>query len=359
MLLCLSPSLPACVLRPCLECVHASEYELRSILSAHDLLHLAYCIVSWKFVCPCVSLCCVSWSPHACGPTILFRMCTCINTCNLCPPDCPCMLQPVCIVWWKPWVPLFATVHVSQSPCIVWSHTLFRMCTCIITCIYVHLTSHVCSTPYAQFDGNCWYPCMAVCLFPSYHHLCSHTLFRTCTCISTWIYVHLTVHVCSLPLCLVSWKLGCPCLSLCLCSSNPAFWSHTLFRMCTCISTWYLCPPDFPYLVAHQPMHSLMETWVSLYGRVFDVPVILHCVPTPCLECVHASVHEFRSFWLSIIWYSPVCIVWCQVECPCMAVCLCPGQPISDPTPCLECVHASVHEVMPTWLCMSDPSPYA
>ena len=42
-----------------------------------------------------------------------------------------------------------------------------------------------------------------------------------------------------------------------------------------------------------------------------------------------------------------------------MAVCLCPSHLISVVTPCLECVHASVHEFMSTWLLMSGPAPYA
>ena len=40
-----------------------------------------------------------------------------------------------------------------------------------------------------------------------------------------------------------------------------------------------------------------------------------------------------------------------------MAVCLCPSYLISVATPCLECVHASVHEFMSTLHSMSDP-PY-
>ena len=40
-----------------------------------------------------------------------------------------------------------------------------------------------------------------------------------------------------------------------------------------------------------------------------------------------------------------------------MAVCLCPSHLISVATPCLECVHASVHEFMSTLHPMSGPPP--
>ena len=45
------------------------------------------------------------------------------------------------------WVPLYGSVFVSQSSHFC-CHTLFRMCTCISTWIYVYLTPHVWSTPY-------------------------------------------------------------------------------------------------------------------------------------------------------------------------------------------------------------------
>ena len=45
------------------------------------------------------------------------------------------------------------------------------------------------------------------------------------------------------------------------------------------------------------PMDSYMESWVPLCVTA----CVSHspgCGPTPCLECVHASVHEFMSTWL-------------------------------------------------------------
>ena len=80
------------------------------------------------------------------------------------------------------------------------------------------------------------------------------------------------------------------------------------------------------------------------------------CSPTPCLECVHASVHEFMSTWLLMSGPPPMYSLM-ETWCSCMAVCLCPSHLISVATPCLECVHASVHEFMSTLHPMSGPPP--
>ena len=104
------------------------------------------------------------------------------------------------------------------------------------------------------------------------------------------------------PLCIVWWKPGCHCLSLCMWPSHPT------------------------------------------------------CGPTPFLECVHASVHEFMLSDFPYLVH-PLCIVWWKPGCPCMAVCLCPSHLISVATPCLECVHASVHEFLSTLHPMSGPPP--
>ena len=104
------------------------------------------------------------------------------------------------------------------------------------------------------------------------------------------------------PLCIVWWKPGCPCMAVCLCPSH------------------------------------------------------LISVATPCLECVHASVHEFMST-LHPMSGPPLWIVTWKVGCPCVSLHVCPSHLIFVPTPCLECVHASVHEFMSTWLLMSGPPP--
>ena len=96
------------------------------------------------------------------------------------------------------------------------------------------------------------------------------------------------------PLCIVWWKPGCPCMAVCLIPS------HLISVDTPCLecvhasvhefmSTWHpMCGP--------LPMHSLMESWVSLYvSECLCASHLIVCLPTPCLECVHASVHEFMS----------------------------------------------------------------
>ena len=104
------------------------------------------------------------------------------------------------------------------------------------------------------------------------------------------------------PLWIVTWKVGCPCVSLHVC------------------------------------------------------PIQSGCGPTPCLKCVHASVHEFMSTWLLMSGAPPMHSLM-ETGCPCMAVCLCPSHLISVATPCLECVHASVHEFISTLHPKSGPPP--
>ena len=115
-----------------------------------------------------------------------------------------------------------------------------------------------------------------------------------------------------------------------------------------------LCLPYTPCVV-----HTLwIGTWkvgcpcVSLHV----CPSHLISVATPCLECVHASVHDFMSTWLLMCGLHPMHSLM-ETGGPCMAVCFYPSHLISVGTPCFECVHAPVHEFMSTWLLMSGPHP--
>ena len=101
------------------------------------------------------------------------------------------------------------------------------------------------------------------------------------------------------------------------------------------------------------PMHSMMETCVP-YVSLFVCPSHPACGPLSCLECVHASVHEFVSSWLPTSGPAPMHSL-IETGCPCIAMCLCPSHLISVPTPCLECVHASLIVIMCTWLPRSGP----
>ena len=178
------------------------------------------------------------------------------------------------------------------------------------------------------------------------------------------------------PLWIVTWKVRCPCVSLHVCPIPLWLWSHNLFRMCTCISTWIyvhmaapvwqcvcvpvilflvatpclevvypcishmnLCLPLHPMYVVPPPMDSYMWKLGAPVCHCMCVQVHLIFVATPCLECVPPI-----STW-----------IWCPPGCPCIAVCLCPSHLISVATPCLECVHASVHEFMSTLHPMYGP----
>ena len=115
-----------------------------------------------------------------------------------------------------------------------------------------------------------------------------------------------------------------------------------------------LCLPGCLCLV-HPHLHSLMETWVLLYGSVFHVPVFSFSVDTPCLECVHASVHEFISNLYPTSGPPPMDSYMEMLGAPVFHSMCVPVHLIFVPTPCLEYVHASVHEFMSTWPLMSGP----
>ena len=113
-----------------------------------------------------------------------------------------------------PWVPLCGTVYVFQS--------LYSVPTPWLE--FVHASVH-----------EAWVPvCCIVCMFQSVYFW-SQTLFRMCTCISTCFYVHPTVHVNSTPMDSYMETRVALCGSVCV-SQSPCFWSYTLVRMSTCIS---------------------------------------------------------------------------------------------------------------------------
>ena len=184
---CVCPSHPACGPTPWLKCVHV-WMSTWPPMSAPPLLY-SY-METWVPVCGAG---CVLQSSHLWSHTLV-RMHICISTCiyvhmtpnvtwniwiltwkHRCHCLCPshlisvptacleCAHASVCVLMstWVPnsaasplpsymetWVPVCGTVCMFQSVHF-WSHTLFRMCTWNSTCINVHLTPHVCSTPFA------------------------------------------------------------------------------------------------------------------------------------------------------------------------------------------------------------------
>ena len=154
------------------------------------------------------------------------------------------------------------------------------------------------------------------------------------------------------PLWIVTWKVGCPCVSLHVCPS------HLIFVPTPCLECVHASVHEFMSTLhpmsCPPPRDSYMECWVFLC--VILCPIHPGCGPTSCLECVHASVDEFISTML-LMSVPPSMQSWWKPECLYMAVCLCPSHLISVATPCLECVYESVHEFMSTLHPMSCPPP--
>ena len=85
-------------------------------------------------------------------------------------------------------------------------------------------------------------------------------------------------------------------------------------------------------------------------------PSHLISVATPCLECVHASVHEFMSS-LHPMSGPPPMDSYMESWVPLCATLSMSHSPVCGPIPCLDCSHASLHEFMSTWLLISGPPP--
>ena len=171
------------------------------------------------------------------------------------------------------------------------------------------------------------------------------------------------------PLCIVWWKPGCPCMAVCLCPS------HLISVATPCLECVHASVHEFMSTLhpmsGPPPMDSYMESWVPLCVTacvsqspyfcsytLFRIYMHQYMNLCTCTPSVHVNVHIFvppGSLCLCLV--HPLCIVWWKPGCPCMAVCLCPSHLISVATPCLECVHASVHEFMSTLHPMSGPPP--
>ena len=103
-----------------------------------------------------------------------------------------------------------------------------------------------------------------------------------CTCISPCLYVNLTLHVFSTPLCIVTWKNGFLCVALCVCVLQS---SHTLVRVCICT-----CTCIYVEMNHNVTSKSLCIVWWKHGCPVWHsvcFPSHLISVPLPCLECVH------------------------------------------------------------------------
>ena len=93
-----------------------------------------------------------------------------------------------------------------------------------------------------------------------------------------------------------STQLSIKCTTVCLCPSHLiSVWTPCLgcvhASVHVCMSTW------LPMLAKH-PMDSYMERWVPVCGNVCVCLSHPACCPIPWLKCVHGSVHVYRSTWL-------------------------------------------------------------
>ena len=118
-------------------------------------------------------------------------------------------------------------------------------------------------------------------------HFWSHTLVRKCTCISTCIYVNLTPNITSNPYAYIHGNIGC-----------TVFVQFTSFLLPHLLQNVYMhqymhtCPLDSPCQI--HPLHIV--TWKHGCPCVAMCPPVTSLqVPHLYLECIHASVHVFMS----------------------------------------------------------------
>ena len=178
-------------------------------------------------------------------------------------PDSPCVVHPITILIWKDG--FFCVVLGACS-----SHSTCGPTTWL-QCVHasVHeFMSHWLSMSAPSLWKHLWKhgdPSVALQIC-HLHYFSWHILVRMCTCISTCTSVYLTPHICFIPLVYLHWYMGS---SLCHCVCHPViyFWYHTLFKMCTCISTLIYV---LTWLCISAPSHlnSFMKTWVPLCGIV-------------------------------------------------------------------------------------------
>ena len=162
--------------------------------------------------------------------------------------DCACLFHPIWTVSWKHWCPC-GTLCVCHNQPISGNTPLLE---CVHASVHVYM--------FIWLPISVWCPVdsymergvslhSAVCVFQSLY-LWSYPLVRMYTHVSTSIYVHLTLHVCSTPTEYLHGNMGTP--------------------------LW----------------HCEFVT-ITISG------------PRPWLECVHATIHDFMSIWLPISFWHP------------------------------------------------------
>ena len=171
---------------------------------------------------------------------------------NLCPPGCLCLVHLLCIVWWKPGCP-------SMAVCLCPSH-LFSLAKPCLACVHASVhefmsTLHSMSGPHFMdsFMESWVLLCVTACVSQSPYFVPTPCF----ECVHASVHEFMSIlHCMSGPLPMDSYMESWvpPCVTACV-SQSPYFCSHTLFRLCTSIST-RICPPGCLFLV-----HPLCIVW--------------------------------------------------------------------------------------------------
>ena len=261
----------------------------------------------------------------------------------------PMLAQPPMGSYMETWMPLCGSVCPSHPAS---GHTSWLEC--------VHASVHEfmstwlpMSTPSPMHSWmETWMPLCGIMCLSQLPYFCSPTCLD-CVHASAHVFMSTWLPMSAPSLCIVWWKPGCPCMPMFLCPSHLiSIPTHCL--ECVQASEHVFMSTWIPML-AQPPMDSYMETWVTLCDSVCVCPSHPASGHTPWLECVHASVHEFMSTWLPMSTPSPM-HSWMETWMPlCGIMCLSQLPYFCSPT-CLDCVHASAHVFMSTWLPMSAPS---
>ena len=143
--------------------------------------------------------------------------------------------------------------------------------------------------------------CSTVCVFQS-PHFWSHTLVRMWTYISTCTYIYLTPHVCFIPLAYLHGNMGSSVWQCVCCNhstSVPTPWLEDAYATVQVfMSIWLPVTPQ-------TPMDSYMETWVPLCGTVFVSKSAHFCSATLFRMCtsnrtsilVDLTLHLFSTLF--------------------------------------------------------------
>ena len=166
---------------------------------------------------------------------------------NLCPTDCLYLLHPLWTVSWKHGCPCVALYVCHNQPI-----SGPRLCLeCVHASVHQFMSTSLsmsASPPLNTFMET-WQPMCGIVSLSQSHFFWSQTLVRMCTCISTCIYVHLTPHFILTPLCIITWKDVCPCIAQCeyfsKATSGPTLWLECVHASGhVFMSTWFPMSPS-------------------------------------------------------------------------------------------------------------------